>query len=129
MSGLAGFLEPHEISGGCGVDLALVMRAVKGRWPMKPEVRTQIMQRLGEIVARESVIIPGESGGLNEAIADRNAISAANVLRLMEEEDRAAQFKAAAFIQADRHHRTGSLGVNVNVNVKLWGKDAPVDEV
>ncbi len=102
--GLAGFLEPHPISGGVGSDLQMIQRAVKRRWPMKPDVRIQVMKRLGEIVARASVAIPSADGQpvMNEAIADRNAIAAANVLRMMEEEDRAAMFAYAGHVQRER---------------------------
>jgi hypothetical protein len=102
--GLAGLLQEHSISGGVGKDIALVERAVRRKWPMKPEVRLQMMKRLGEIVAKASVTIPTNEGETveNEAVADRNAIAAANVLRMMEEEDRDAAFRGAEFIQRER---------------------------
>lgn len=125
VSGGLRVLESPSQTGGVCEDLAMVRRAVKEKWPMKPEVRAQLMARLGEIAVKSSVEVPGPEGVavVNEAIADRNSIAAANVLRMMVEEDRSAEFKGAGHIQADRHHKEGKK-INTDKTVRILVVDA-----
>lgn len=118
-------LDGASQTGGMCEDLAMIRRAVKEKWPMKPEVKAQIMARLGEIVVKSSVDVPGPEGASigNEAVADRNSVAAANVLRMMTEADRDAQFKAAAHIQSDRHHKEGKK-VTTDKTVRILVVDA-----
>lgn len=118
-------LDGASQTGGMCEDLAMIRRAVKEKWPMKPEVKAQIMARLGEIVAKTSVVVPGPEGTSveNEGVADRNSLAAANVLRLMIEGDRDAEFKGAGHIQSDRHHKEGKK-VTTDKTVRILVVDA-----
>lgn len=74
-------------------DINLARRAIRERWPMTPEARAALTNRLLRIVDKEEVAVPTRDGGIEyvDSVADVNAISAARVLVAMEGQSQADQ--------------------------------------
>jgi hypothetical protein len=74
--------SPHEVN----KDIALIQRALKGRWNIKK--KALIQDRLLEVLAKQEVTVPTKDGAITlDEPADRNAVAAARVLVQMHGQD------------------------------------------
>ena len=66
-------------------DIGLLSKSVGSVWPVLPDHKTAILNRLLRIIDKESVAIACKDGGVNydEDKADKNAIAAATVVQRM----------------------------------------------
>jgi hypothetical protein len=106
---LADLADPHRMRGS----LRLVNRAARGRWPITPPIRRDVVQRAHRIV--------------NEAEDPDTALSAGRLIVSMDEQNLSAALGLETMIQRDR--LGGELGrVNVVQVVKVVvGGSADVD--
>lgn len=121
---LTGVVNGIEISRPAPLDVALVGRAVKERWPVDASKRPAIVNRLMQIVEKTTVSILTKGGKVVEveSSADTNAIAAVRTLVAMEGQN-----------QNDEHHvdkqskpsvpgvNPFGIGTAVQVNVDMNG--------
>lgn len=85
--------DPHRVIS----DVKLVGRAVREHWPVPAAVKPRIVDRLLDIVEKETCQVMSKEGPVSlDGPADANSVAAARVLVAMTGQN-----------QADRHHREG----------------------
>jgi len=101
-------LDPHQEKRDC----RLLERAVREGWPIKPEHRAAILNRLLRVIEKDEVAVPTRDGGVEflEEPADRNAIAASKAVIAM-----------AAQNQADEHFDAKAPPVEATINIGAIG--------
>ncbi len=102
-------------------DIALVGRAVRQRWGIPPEIRTELPAAMRQIVNKESVTILDSWGVAIEVSNDRERIAAAKVLVAMEGQNQADDHLA------DKNERID--GGKATEVVKLYGTAVDTEAV
>lgn len=104
--------EPHRTKSDC----KLTTRAVLGRWPIDPDKRRAIVDRLTEIVERKEVTVATQTGTATvQAPADSNSIAASRVLASMDALNQSDEHADMKNERLDGGKATENVATTINV--------------